>query len=96
MTLHPIDTPEQRRALAVRNRRILAERTGWPDGALQACEDFDARHPGWHCTWLEANTIKGWERPAGFSVRQNGETHGRNGIFRENIAALDAVFELTS
>ncbi|MFB4314362.1 hypothetical protein [Actinomadura sp. 21ATH] len=30
-----------------RNREILAERLGWPDGALEACRELEQRHPGW-------------------------------------------------
>jgi hypothetical protein len=39
MTLPPID-PE-------RNREVIAERLGWPPGAVQACRDLEAHHPGW-------------------------------------------------
>jgi hypothetical protein len=63
MALHPIDTDEQRRALAVSNRRVIAERVGWPDGALQACQEFDERHPGWYAWWLP---------PAGYTAAWQG------------------------
>jgi hypothetical protein len=99
MALHPIDTPEQRLALARSNRRAIAGRTDWPDDALQACEDFDARHPGWFVTWVRANTTSGWEHPAGYTAMRfdgTGTGTGGSGIFRWNIAALDALFELTS
>lgn len=96
MALHPIDTAEQRHALAVSNRRAIAERTGWPAGALQACEEFDARHPGWFVTWSAANTTPGWERPAGYTAMRFDSTAARDGIFRWSIAALDALFEMTS
>lgn len=52
--------------LAWRNRRIIAERTGWPAGALEACEQIQAAHPAWDVNWRDANTIKGFEAPAGF------------------------------
>lgn len=48
--LHP-HGPE----LGQRNRRILAERLGWPDGAVEACESVDDEHPGWHTTWAAGN-----------------------------------------
>lgn len=45
--------------LAARNRRILAERLNWPDGALDACERLD--RPGW-----SANYRREGCGPAGF------------------------------
>jgi hypothetical protein len=35
------------RGLAWHNRRVLAERLGWPAGALKECERLDDEHPGW-------------------------------------------------
>jgi hypothetical protein len=52
--------------LAARNRRVIAERCGWPDLAVETCEALDAEHPGWVTGWLDANDIPGWERPAGY------------------------------
>lgn len=37
--------------LAAHNRRVLAERLGWPAGAVEVCERVDAAHPGWHTNW---------------------------------------------
>ena len=34
-----------------RNRELLAARLGWPDGALGACRQVEAQHPGWHVWW---------------------------------------------
>jgi hypothetical protein len=96
MTLPPIDTPEQRLALAVNNRRVIAERCHWPAGALQACEEFDARHPGWFVMWSPANTTRGFDCPAGYRAARLGSAVSSDNIFRQTIAALDALFELTS
>lgn len=30
-----------------RNREVIAERLGWPYGALAACRELEACHPGW-------------------------------------------------
>lgn len=57
---------EPRERLAWRNRRVLAERQGWPDGAVEACEQLEVTHRGWSFSWRTANTIKGFERPEGF------------------------------
>lgn len=46
------------------NRRRAAER--WPGGALQMCKRLEREHPGWRVSWMAANTISGWERPAGY------------------------------
>lgn len=62
--------------LAWRNRRILADRLGWPAGALAACEALDRRFPGWHTSWAPANTAAGFEAPAGYwATDQPGYGH---------------------
>jgi hypothetical protein len=38
--------------MAERNRAVIAERLGWPDGALEACQDLEQRHPAWHVTYV--------------------------------------------
>lgn len=57
------------------NRRLIAERTGWPEGALEACADMEDRHPGWHVSWMAENVTPGWERPAGFWATHPGGSH---------------------
>lgn len=37
------------RKLAWHNRQVLAERLGWPDGVLEACERAEV--PGWWVMW---------------------------------------------
>lgn len=52
------------REMAWRNRRLLAERLGWPFGAVQECEWAEIEQPGWSPSWMQAND---WaERPAGY------------------------------
>ncbi len=56
-------------ALAERNRRILAERLDWPDGAVEVCERLEVAHPGWCVSWFHewkvpANSY--WHREEGF------------------------------
>jgi hypothetical protein len=58
--------------LAWRNRRTIAERTGWPAGAVDACEQIEAAHPTWDVGWRPANTIRGFEAPAGFYATYRG------------------------
>jgi hypothetical protein len=70
--LPPIATAEERRALARRNRRLLAERLGWPALALELCERLDDAHPGWRFTWFPESSLPGWQRPAGFAAHRPG------------------------
>jgi hypothetical protein len=58
--------PESGPELAWRNRRVLAERLHWPAGALEDCERLDPLYPRWSITWSPGNTVRGFERPAGF------------------------------
>lgn len=46
--LHPIDDDLPRR-----NRRVLAERQGWPDGALDACLELEQAYPRWAVLWTK-------------------------------------------
>jgi hypothetical protein len=39
------------RKLAWHNRRVIAERLGWPDGVLETCEQTEPQHPGWSLSW---------------------------------------------
>ena len=34
-----------------RNRRVIAERTGWPEGAAEECERLEREHPGYSVSW---------------------------------------------
>lgn len=47
-----------------RNREIVAERLGWPDGALDACRKTEAGAPGWYCWWTPAPWPDPGFRPA--------------------------------
>ncbi len=69
------------------NRRVVAERTGWPVGALQMCEHLDAVHPGWTVRWRPANTIQGWEHPAGYVAWRDSS----GAVCGEDPAALVAA-----
>lgn len=51
--LHPVG-----RELAWANRRLLAARQGWPEGALEACETIERDQPAWSITWRTATP--GW------------------------------------
>jgi hypothetical protein len=38
--------------MAETNRALIAKRLGWPDGALEACQTLEERHPAWHITYV--------------------------------------------
>lgn len=38
------------------NRRLLAERMGWPRGALEECERLDSEHAGWIVYWQDVSS----------------------------------------
>jgi hypothetical protein len=71
---------QESRELAHRNRRIIAERMGWPDGAIEVCEKLDLEFPGWHCNyWAEdvGWSKKGWyARPWGWRRGQKEKLFG--------------------
>jgi len=52
------------------NRRLLAERWGWPVGALEMCEHLDAVHPGWSVHWRGYMNAPGWYHPPGYVARR--------------------------
>lgn len=41
----------ERLPLALRNRRALAERIGWPAGVVEQCEELEERYPAWAVSW---------------------------------------------
>lgn len=87
LPLHP-PGPE----LAAKNRRLLAERWGWPDGALQACEKIEKLHPGWSAMW-SAGGEHTWREPGFYAThpdlrRGSGPTHY---LHAETMAEMLAV-----
>lgn len=49
-----------------RNRELIAERTGWPEGALAECLAVEGENPGWRVWWATENRAAGFKSPAGF------------------------------
>lgn len=64
--------------LAGRNRRVIAERTGWPAGALEACEQLAAEFPGRAVDWFPEWRIAtpGFDRDEGFYAWWRGDDPG--------------------
>lgn len=67
------------------NRRILAERLGWPGGAVVVCQLIDHWYPGWHTSWRDANPIL-W-RPAGWYAWHD-DMHREEHVYGETPQAL--------
>ena len=38
------------------NRRLIAERLGWPDGANERCHELALAHPDWRVFWVSGRT----------------------------------------
>jgi hypothetical protein len=54
------------RAMAERNRELIAERLHWPPGALDSIRAIEAACPGHEAAWFGDWTVPGFERAAGF------------------------------
>lgn len=68
--------------LAWRNRRLMAARGRWPDGALEVCEEIETAHPDWSVGWRSENTIRGFESPAGFYAdRRHSRRHLERALY---------------
>lgn len=63
-----------------RNRRLVAERMGNPEGSVEVCERVEAMFParrgerfgGLTVSWLTENFTSGFEGPAGFYASPAG------------------------
>lgn len=62
--------PELRR----KNRRLIAERTGWPEGAVEACEQIEEAAPGWDCGWSIGGAYE-WTQ-SGYYAQRRDWHHG--------------------
>ncbi|UQU64875.1 hypothetical protein COUCH_00460 [Couchioplanes caeruleus] len=58
--------------LGRRNRRLIAKRTGWPEGAVEACERIEDAFPAWSVSWRHENVIPGFLSPEGFYAERPG------------------------
>lgn len=53
-----VERPRRRRtkpaeeSMVLRNRRLLAERLGWPEGALDECLQLEEELPGFEVAWF--------------------------------------------
>lgn len=61
--LHPVGAE-----LAAKNRRLIAERLGWPAGTVEVCERLEAESPGWSVSWSDGGG-PAWEKPGFYAGR---------------------------
>jgi hypothetical protein len=80
--------------LAWDNRRVVAERSGWPAGYLEECERIERLYRGWWTYWIDANEVPGFVRPAGFTATRRNCSRCEVHLFEPNPAALEAAIKL--
>jgi hypothetical protein len=49
-----------------RNRALIAERCGWPAGAVDECRRLEREFLGWVVYWAPEWRFPGFEHPAGY------------------------------
>lgn len=81
--LHPVGAE-----LGRMNKRILAERTGWPDGALEECEKLDAEFPEWSASWADGGGLT-WREDGYYALPRRWRYTGPNPfLYGATVAAL--------
>ncbi|GAA4609754.1 hypothetical protein BJY16_007491 [Actinoplanes octamycinicus] len=74
--------------LSWRNRRVIAERLGWPDERLGDCERLDREHLGWSVTWWDSRNGEAAGFRAQHRVRWRYFTYAAGGTEAELVAAM--------
>ena len=71
-------TAEQRERIT-RNRRIMAPRQHWPEGAVEACEKLEQEFPAFEVDWFPRNRSARthFSREPGFYAWREGENPGQ-------------------
>jgi hypothetical protein len=86
--------PARSESMEQRSLRAIAERTGWPAGALDACFELETAFPGWTLWWAPENIAKGFECPTGFHASFEGGHRSLNRrLFAETIEELRVQLE---
>lgn len=86
--LHPINADLPRH-----NRRVIAERIGWPDGAVEACDWIEQAYPEWIPGWQHESKIRGFERPEGYYATRQGGHSGEPDLYGATAEDLAAAIE---
>jgi hypothetical protein len=72
-----------------RNRRIIAEYLGWPEGVVEACEQLDRAHIGWSATWSDGDSQA--KPKVGFYAERQGRRTGEPMAYGATPEELSAV-----
>lgn len=80
-------TPE----LLAHNRRVMAKRMHWPEGALEACDKIAERFPGWIPGYDHGGKVGHHEWPAGYYASQPSPRHGEPQAYGTTAEALTAA-----
>lgn len=86
----PLDPPG--RDLAWKNRRTIAERLHWPEGALEACEQIEQDHPEWYPNW----SAGGWpiyQEPGFYALRWNNRERMERPVYGADPEQLAAALK---
>lgn len=75
------------------NRRVMAERIGWPDGAVEACDKLQDAYPGWNPGWQPESTIRGFEHPAGYFASRLGRRYNEPVAYGSDPDELASVID---
>lgn len=70
------------------NWRVMAERVGWPDGAVEACERILEAFPDWVPGWQHESKIAGFEHPAGFYASRHHRRYDEPSAYGADPVAL--------
>ncbi|GAA4595679.1 hypothetical protein BJY16_001756 [Actinoplanes octamycinicus] len=81
-------TAPDENSLPWRNRRVIAERLGWPHERLADCERLDRDYPGWSVTWWDSRNGKPAVFRAQHRVRWRYFTHAAGATEAELLAAM--------
>ncbi|MCM4083025.1 hypothetical protein [Paractinoplanes hotanensis] len=76
--------------MPLRNRRLLAERLRWPDGALDECLRIEKDRPGFDVCWFREWTVVGFERAEGFHAWRAGQDPLQRGLIRHEWHGVTA------
>lgn len=79
--------------LAASNRRLLAQRGRWPEGAVQACEAIEADFPDWGVSYSHGGGAT-WVDP-GYYARRIRHRHMEDYEYGSTVEEIRAAIEVS-
>ena len=74
--------------LQERSRKLVAERLGWPGGALEACREIESRFPRWYCWWTSSPYPDPGFQPAYGAARIGAAPLGGQSLYARTAGEL--------